>query len=160
MFCQLKQKLRTSEIDATRQQGITLANVDPDLCHHMVSLDHNELMGIFLWIQKMDGYFCVNEINFMISVGISWNRCAKSQLPIPTCSLLRWYFTHGNSLSPNFSESGSLYFPLYLVVSPPLCYTAHSPASHFMATRCLLYAGVYQPTGLLQMEIEAQLHGT
>ena len=29
---------------AIRQQAITWANVDPDLCHHMVSLGHNELI--------------------------------------------------------------------------------------------------------------------
>ena len=30
-------------LGAVRQQAITWANVDPDLCRHMVSLDHNEL---------------------------------------------------------------------------------------------------------------------
>ena len=28
---------------AVRQQAITWANVDPDLCHHMVALGHNGL---------------------------------------------------------------------------------------------------------------------
>ena len=28
-----------------RQQAITWANVDPDLCRHMASLGHNELMN-------------------------------------------------------------------------------------------------------------------
>ena len=32
-------------LGAVRQQAITWANVDPDLCRHMVSLDHNELRG-------------------------------------------------------------------------------------------------------------------
>ena len=41
--------LRWNPIDLTddkstfRQQAITWANVDPDLCHHMASLGHNEL---------------------------------------------------------------------------------------------------------------------
>ena len=30
---------------AVRQQAITWANVDPYLCWHMVSLDHNELIA-------------------------------------------------------------------------------------------------------------------
>ena len=30
-------------LGVVRQQAITWANVDPDLCHHMVSLGHNEL---------------------------------------------------------------------------------------------------------------------
>ena len=34
-------------IGAVRQQAITWANVDPDLCRHMVSLGHNELTVIF-----------------------------------------------------------------------------------------------------------------
>ena len=28
--------------DAIRQQAITRANIDPDLCHHKASLGHNE----------------------------------------------------------------------------------------------------------------------
>ena len=28
-----------------RQQAIIWANVDPDLCHHLVSLGHNEWIG-------------------------------------------------------------------------------------------------------------------
>ena len=31
-------------LGAVRQQAIYLANVDPDLCHHMLILDHNELI--------------------------------------------------------------------------------------------------------------------
>ena len=30
-------------LGAVRQQAITWANVDPDLCHHMASLSHNEI---------------------------------------------------------------------------------------------------------------------
>ena len=33
-------------LGAIRQQAITCANVDPDLCRHMVSLGHNELRGV------------------------------------------------------------------------------------------------------------------
>ena len=32
-----------SWIGAVRQQAITWANVDPDLCHHMATLDHKKL---------------------------------------------------------------------------------------------------------------------
>ena len=28
--------------NAVKQQAITWANVDPNICRHMVSLDHNE----------------------------------------------------------------------------------------------------------------------
>ena len=31
-------------LGAVRHQAITWANVDPELCHYMASLDHNELM--------------------------------------------------------------------------------------------------------------------
>ena len=31
---------------AVRQQVITWANVDSDLCHHMVALGHNELTQV------------------------------------------------------------------------------------------------------------------
>ena len=31
---------------AIRQQAITRASVDPDLCRHMASLGHNELKGV------------------------------------------------------------------------------------------------------------------
>ena len=31
------------QVMAWRQQAITWANVDPDLCRHMVSIGHNEL---------------------------------------------------------------------------------------------------------------------
>ena len=31
---------------AWRQQAITWANVDPDLCHHMAALNHNALKKI------------------------------------------------------------------------------------------------------------------
>ena len=33
-------------LSAIRQQTITWANTDPDLCRHMVSLSQNELNGI------------------------------------------------------------------------------------------------------------------
>ena len=32
-------------LGVVRQQAITWANVDPDLCHHMASLGHNELQN-------------------------------------------------------------------------------------------------------------------
>ena len=31
---------------AIRQQAITWASVDPDLCHHLVPLGHDELIGV------------------------------------------------------------------------------------------------------------------
>ena len=33
-------------VGAVRQQAITWANVDPELCHHMTSLGHYELKNI------------------------------------------------------------------------------------------------------------------
>ena len=36
-------------LGAVRHQAITWANVDPDLCHHMASLGHSELMYWSLW---------------------------------------------------------------------------------------------------------------
>ena len=36
-------------LGALRQQAITWANVDPDLCRHMVSLGHNELTHGTSW---------------------------------------------------------------------------------------------------------------
>ena len=38
-------------IGALRQQAIILANVDPDICRHMVSLGHNELINFLLFSQ-------------------------------------------------------------------------------------------------------------
>ena len=37
-------------LGAIRQQAITWANVDPDLCRHVVSLGHNELMPFNGWL--------------------------------------------------------------------------------------------------------------
>ena len=36
-----------SWLGAVRQQAITWANFDPDLCRQMASLGHNELMDLF-----------------------------------------------------------------------------------------------------------------
>ena len=41
--CQLSCVKIGSDKCAIRQQATTWANVDPDLCHHMASLGHNEL---------------------------------------------------------------------------------------------------------------------
>ena len=37
-----------------RHQAITWANVNPDLCHHMAALAHNELSYGLLIVDKMD----------------------------------------------------------------------------------------------------------
>ena len=34
---------KSTLVQVIRQQAITWANVDPDLCRHMTSLGHNEL---------------------------------------------------------------------------------------------------------------------
>ena len=36
-------------LGAVRQQSITWANIDTDLCHHMASLSHNELNQQWIW---------------------------------------------------------------------------------------------------------------
>ena len=41
-FCECVQPM--SKCVAWQQQAITWANVNPDLCHHMASQGHNELM--------------------------------------------------------------------------------------------------------------------
>ena len=38
-----KSTLAEEIFGVVRQPAITWANVDPDVCHHMVSLGHNEL---------------------------------------------------------------------------------------------------------------------
>ena len=44
----------------TRQQAITWASVDPDLCHHMVLLGYNELIvDEDPWNWKTQGMFCI-----------------------------------------------------------------------------------------------------
>ena len=40
-------------VGAVRQQAITWANVDPDFCHHMVSLHHNELNSYLSEVQNL-----------------------------------------------------------------------------------------------------------
>ena len=40
-------------LGAVRQQAITWANVDPDLCCHMMALGHNELTYIPAWVNNM-----------------------------------------------------------------------------------------------------------
>ena len=46
-------------VGAVRQQPITWANVDPDLCRYMVSLGHNELMSQILQHDiNFDTYMC------------------------------------------------------------------------------------------------------
>ena len=39
-------------LTAIRQQAITWANVDPELCHHMVLLGHNELNIQFIQLSN------------------------------------------------------------------------------------------------------------
>ena len=41
---ELDQVLPGKGLARNRQQAITLVNVDPDLCHHMASLGHTELI--------------------------------------------------------------------------------------------------------------------
>ena len=66
-------------LGAVRHQAITWANVDPDLCHHMSSLGHNELMDWFLILaQPLPGpmmtYCHLNQQNTQIcSSSLLWN---------------------------------------------------------------------------------------
>ena len=41
----ISQYLPRSWLGAIRQQAITWANIDPNLCRHVMSLGHNELMS-------------------------------------------------------------------------------------------------------------------
>ena len=51
-------------LGAVRQQAITWANVEPDLCRHMASLGHNELNKSFQWGSKYArGLVVLNKIN-------------------------------------------------------------------------------------------------
>ena len=39
-----------------RQQAINLANIDPDLCRHMIALGHNVLTEIYFITQVHDNH--------------------------------------------------------------------------------------------------------
>ena len=43
--------MQVMALGAVRQQAITWANVDPDICHHMPSLHHKELNHTILLIK-------------------------------------------------------------------------------------------------------------
>ena len=71
-------------LGAFRQQNITSANVDPDLCHHMVSLGHNELIH---W-EKFTVSF---SVMVLLKLSIYLNFC---YLKVKTCTCL--YFRFGD----------------------------------------------------------------
>ena len=58
---------------AIRQRAITWTNVKPDLCHHMASLGHNELMfarqclecayiSIYKLQERVDGWYLIKTV--------------------------------------------------------------------------------------------------
>ena len=60
-------------LGAIGQQAITWANVDPDLCRHMVSLGQNELNSIFTKTHLPVTYFSIAQSfwNFAQSMGVT-----------------------------------------------------------------------------------------
>ena len=60
-------------LDAVKQQAITWANVDQDVCHHVASLEGNELTYVVspVWHQAIAWTLCVhlsiNPFNFWFS---------------------------------------------------------------------------------------------
>ena len=86
-------------LGAVEQQAITWANVDPDLCHHMVSLDKNELIGfIILDIHHHITVFCniswmwteyENNIKYMQLILLAMGTTDTSLIPNWICFQLK-----------------------------------------------------------------------
>ena len=55
-------------LGAIRQQAITWANVDPDLCHHMASLSQNELKAL-VFLQEQE-YGKNENLTLLIRCGL------------------------------------------------------------------------------------------
>ena len=70
-------------IGAIRQQAVTSANVDPDLCHHMASLGHSESKPVSLGSVPKLTYVC-NPIQFTVTyqsfTHSSGANCANSSI--------------------------------------------------------------------------------
>ena len=76
-------------VSAVRQQAITWANVDPDLCHHMVSLGHNEflswilLFSIWIPVWQILSYFMETNHFYLLSMIFStssWGQTLENDL--------------------------------------------------------------------------------
>ena len=69
-----------------RQQAITWANVDPDLCRHMMSLGHNELIvsrGTTWWHHDMETLpilLAFYEGNPLVTGGFTYHRASNVKL--------------------------------------------------------------------------------
>ena len=58
---------------AVRHQAITRANVDPDLCHHMASLGHNELTAVMTYFLNAMTFPGNNELMLLLKKGFVSN---------------------------------------------------------------------------------------
>ena len=67
-------------IATVRQQAITWANDDPDLCCHMASLGHNKLIWITSAISlQIQNLYCINNL-LPRKVGLLWQTINKHNL--------------------------------------------------------------------------------
>ena len=67
---------------AVRQQAITRSNVDPDICHHMVSLDHNGL--------TQGGLDIINVLGQYDLMYLAYHLIGDKPLPKPTIVTNLW----------------------------------------------------------------------
>ena len=110
-------------LGVVRQQAITWANVDPDLCHHMASLGLNELIQIFLdkWYVVI-GLFSINEAFFFPTTFFFFFPSFFSPHFFPTSSFIFLF-----SL-PHFSFSPTSFFSYLIFLFPNLIFLLFFPA--------------------------------
>ena len=110
-------------LGAVRQQAITWANVDPDLCCHMASLGHHELTLVqqMAWChQATSHHLSPCWLIFMSPYGITRPQwiCEHVELH-PLC----WNTPDWSDFWPSWAtcqQSPSYLQPLYWLVWPPL----------------------------------------
>ena len=79
-------------LGAIRQQAITWANVDPDICRHMASLGHNELTHcVFnsMWYMTVQS---LHPPHNEVVGGVHWFHLVRLSVPHPVSALLRLQF--------------------------------------------------------------------
>ena len=105
-------------LGAIRQQAITSTNADPDLCHRILSRDHNELKKIGLIYFAIHGwqYGCWHPIS-VVRLEYSWtSQCMAPELPAMALVWVKLcYFTYALSKG----DGGYTGFTLSISLSRP-----------------------------------------
>ena len=119
-------------LGAVRQQAITRANVDPDLCRHMTSLSHNELTEIHMSYLTMTIMVASLALRQMFGHTITWGGVSK---PTSTIAL----FSRTNKMPVRYNLSRvwvrlSMFSQLHIIQYVRLC-VCSLPISFVMIER-------------------------